>query len=50
MNDPYESDNVLFPHTWVLKAGLPQLEDHVASLQAYPPVPTGAPDPYEPPY
>jgi len=50
MNDPYERDNVLFPHTWVLKAGLPQLEDHVASLQAYPPVPTGAPDPYEPPY
>jgi hypothetical protein len=36
-------------YTWVLKAGLPQLEEHVASLKKYPPIPTGAPDPYEPP-
>ena len=50
INDPQERDNVLFPHTWVPKAALPQLEEHVASLKAYPPVPTGAPDPYEPPY
>ena len=49
INDPAERDNVLFPHTWVLKAGLPQLEEHVASLQENPPIPTGAPDPYEPP-
>jgi len=49
MNDPQEHDNVLFPHTWVLKVGLPQLEEHVASLKKYPPVPTGAADPYEPP-
>ena len=49
MNDPRERDNVIFPHTWVLKAGLPQLEQHVASLRANPPVPTGAPDPYVPP-
>jgi hypothetical protein len=39
----------LFPHTWVPKAALPQLEEHVASLKKVPPVPTGAPDPYEPP-
>ena len=50
INDPFERDNVLFPNTWVLKAGLPQLEAHVASLKKYPPVPTGAPDPYRPPY
>jgi len=50
INDPYERDNVLFPHTWVLKAGLPQLENHVLSLKRYPPIPTGAPDPYKPPY
>ena len=50
MNDPYERDNVIFPHTWVLKTSLPQLEEHAASLQAYPPIPTGASDPYEPPY
>ena len=49
MNDPFEQDNVLFPYTWVLKAGLPQLEEHVASLKRFPPIPPGAPDPYEPP-
>jgi arylsulfatase len=49
MNDPQEHDNVLFPHTWVLKAGLPQLEEHIASLKKHPPIPTGTPDPYLPP-
>ena len=39
-----------FPHTWVPKAALPILEDHIGSLKKYPPVPTGATDPYEPPY
>jgi arylsulfatase len=48
LKDPQELDNVLFPHTWVLKAGLPQLEEHVASLKKYPPIPPGALDPYEP--
>jgi arylsulfatase len=50
MNDPQERDNVLFPHTWVPKAALPQLEEHVASLKRHPPIPAGAPDPYEPPH
>ena len=49
ISDPQERDNVLFPHTWVPKAALPQLEEHVASLKKYPPIPTGAPDPYVPP-
>jgi len=49
MNDPQERDNVLFPHTWVPKAALPQLGEHVASLKKFPPIPTGAPDPYKPP-
>jgi arylsulfatase len=49
INDPQERDNVLFPHTWVTKAGLPQLEEHVASLKKYPPIPTGQKDPYVPP-
>lgn len=26
-----------------------ELREHVASLKKYPPVPTGAPDPYQPP-
>ena len=46
--DPQERDNVLFPNTWVPKAALGQLEEHLASLAAYPPIPTGALDPYEP--
>jgi arylsulfatase len=49
LSDPQERDNVLFPHTWVPKAALGQLVEHVASLRAYAPIPTGAPDPYEPP-
>jgi arylsulfatase len=49
MNDPQERDNVLFPHTWVPKAALPQLMEHVASLKRHPPIPAGAPDPYVPP-
>lgn len=49
ISDPFERDNVLFPHTWVLKAALPQLEEHAKSLKVFPPVPTGASDPYEPP-
>jgi arylsulfatase len=50
MNDPQESDNVLFPHTWVLKAGLRQLEEHVASLKDHAPIPAGTRDPYQPPH
>ena len=49
LNDPQEAENTLFPNLWVPKAALPQLEQHVASLKANPPVPTGQPDPYEPP-
>jgi arylsulfatase len=49
INDPQERDNVLFPHTWVPKAALPQLVEHAASLKKYPPIATGAPDPYVPP-
>jgi arylsulfatase len=49
LTDPQERDNVLFPHTWVPKAALGQLEEHVGSLRAHPPIPAGAPDPYEPP-
>ena len=45
----YRWRRVLFPHTWVPKAALPQLEEHVASLKKHPPIPAGAPDPYEPP-
>jgi len=47
-DDPQERNNVLFPHTWVPKAALKQLEEHVISLRQNPPVPTGQSDPYEP--
>jgi arylsulfatase len=49
INDPQEKDNVLFPHTWVPKAALVQLKEHIASLKKHPPIPSGTPDPYGPP-
>ena len=49
ISDPQERDNILFPHTWVPKAALPQLEEHIATLKQYPPIPAGTPDPYKPP-
>lgn len=48
LTDPQERDNVLFPNTWVTKAALPQLQEHVVSLKKNPPVPSGALDPYKP--
>jgi len=47
-DDPQERNNVLFPHTWVPKVALKQLEEHIISLKQNPPVPTGQIDPYEP--
>ena len=49
MSDPEERNNVLFPNTWVPKAALGQLDEHVGSFKKYPPIPTGAADPYTPP-
>lgn len=49
LTDPQERDNVLFPNTWVPKAALGQLTEHVKSLKESPPIPAGARDPYEPP-
>ncbi len=49
LTDPQESENVLFPHTWVPKAALVQLGEHLASLQKHPPIQPGALDPYQPP-
>ncbi len=47
--DPGETQNMLFPHTWVPKAALGQLAQHGASLRANPPIAPGTPDPYQPP-
>jgi arylsulfatase len=47
-DDPQERNNVLFPHTWVPKAALGQLEEHVMSLKKNPPIQPGQKDPYEP--
>ncbi len=49
LTDPQERDNVLFPATWVPKAALVQLSEHVASLKKHPPIPSGTLDPYQPP-
>ena len=47
-DDPQERSNVLFPHTWVPKAALVQLEEHIISLKQNPPIPVGQVDPYVP--
>ena len=49
LSDPQERDNVLFPATWVPKAALGQLTEHVESLRANPPITAGTADPYKPP-
>ncbi len=49
LTDPRESNNVLFPHTWVPKAALGQLGAHIKSLRANPPIKPGTLDPYLPP-
>ena len=61
MADPFIGEISMFggnfaPRGWALCDG--QLlaissntpEEHAASLQKYPPVPTGSSDPYKPPY
>jgi arylsulfatase len=47
--DPGEHENVLFPHTWVPRVALTQLEEHKVSLMEYPPIKPGTLDPYQPP-
>ncbi len=49
LNDPHERESVLFPHTWAVEKALPQLQEHIATFEEYPPIPPGTPDPYEPP-
>jgi arylsulfatase len=46
--DPGETENVLFPNTWVLRVALPLLDEHMASLKKHPPIKVGEKDPYEP--
>jgi len=49
IKDPGETQNVLFPETWVPKAALGQLGAHVMSLRQEPPIKPGTKDPYTPP-
>jgi arylsulfatase A-like enzyme len=44
-----ETQNVLFPETWVPRAALGQLGAHVGSLRKSPPIKPGTKDPYQPP-
>jgi len=48
LTDPQERESVLFSHTWVPKAALNQLSEHLVSLKEAPPIKPGQPDPYEP--
>jgi arylsulfatase len=47
--DPGETQNVLFPETWVPRAALGQLGAHIVSLRKEPPIKPGTKDPYTPP-
>lgn len=47
--DPGETESRTISDSWVAKAGLTQLVEHLDSLKQYPPIPTGTPDSYEPP-
>jgi arylsulfatase len=49
LTDPGETQNVLFPNTWVPKLALAQLVEHTESLRSNPPIRPGTPDPYQPP-
>ena len=48
LKDPGETQNVIFPETWVPKAAIPQLIKHVVSLKKEPPIRPGTKDPYVP--
>jgi arylsulfatase len=48
LQDPGETQNVLFPETWVPKAALGQLGAHMISLRKEPPIKPGTKDPYVP--
>jgi arylsulfatase len=47
--DPGETESRTIPDSWVAKAGLVQLAEHVDSLKKYPPIQVGQKDPYKPP-
>jgi arylsulfatase len=49
LTDPGETESRTVPDSWVAKAGLVQLAEHLASLKQHPPIPTGTLDPYTPP-
>ena len=46
--DPGEHESRTVPDSWVAKAGLVQLSEHLQSLQENPPIKVGQLDPYEP--
>jgi len=48
LKDAGETQNVLFPETWVPKAALGQLGAHIVSLRKEPPIKSGTKDPYVP--
>jgi arylsulfatase len=46
--DPQERENVFFSDTWVPKAAMPLLVEHIESLKKEPPIKPGTKDPYVP--
>jgi arylsulfatase len=48
LTDPQERENVFFPNTWIVGPIFGVLNEHLASLNANPPIKPGAKDPYTP--
>jgi arylsulfatase len=48
MKEEYPEESLR--HTWVMSKCLAKIREFDASLQTYPPIPEGTPDPYTPPY
>ncbi len=49
IQDPKEETNVVLENTWVMVPIQMMLREFRQSLAEHPPIPPGAPDPYEPP-
>ena len=49
--NPHEvlEHNLTTTHLWVMRPISKMIAEYQASLKKYPPIPVGAPDPYEPP-
>lgn len=48
ISDPKEQTNIMMTENWVRNPMMDMLHEFRQSLKKHPPIPPGAPDPYEP--